>query len=385
MGERGRVSLGVGWITLFLIGIDLFVVSPLLPFISDAYQVSSAMTGWMVTVFAITYAIFAPFFGWLSDKNGRRSYITFGLVLFVISNILTAFAPSFFWLIISRILVGLSVAAIAPLLYAIIGDIAPPNRTGTWLSILASGHLTALWAGAPFGTLLEHFLGWRSVFVALAIMGLILAVVNFITWRNEPKSNSTRNLLGGNLLRIFGSVSVTASWAIAMYALYVYLGAALYSEIRFSSSEIATAIIFYGIGAVIGSLTGGQLTDRFGEKKISKVTLIFLTLVLVCLGIFFTSGIWIYFLLFLWALVGYAGFTSYTARLVVEYPNDRGSAMAWNMTALYIGITLGSMLGGFVISKWGYTFLPYVCSIAAILSFVLSTQKVKETKMESAV
>lgn len=96
MGERGRVSLGVGWITLFLIGIDLFVVSPLLPFISDAYQVSSAMTGWMVTVFAITYAIFAPFFGWLSDKNGRRSYITFGLVLFVISNILTAFAPSFF-------------------------------------------------------------------------------------------------------------------------------------------------------------------------------------------------------------------------------------------------------------------------------------------------
>ncbi|WP_341321536.1 MFS transporter [Solibacillus sp. FSL H8-0523] len=385
MGERGRVSLGVGWITLFLIGIDLFVVSPLLPFISDAYQVSSAMTGWMVTVFAITYAIFAPFFGWLSDKNGRRSYITFGLVLFVISNILTAFAPSFFWLIISRILVGLSVAAIAPLLYAIIGDIAPPNRTGTWLSILASGHLTALWAGAPFGTLLEHFLGWRSVFVALAIMGLILAVVNFITWRNEPKSNSTRNLLGGNLLRIFGSVSVTASWAIAMYALYVYLGAALYSEIRFSSSEIATAIIFYGIGAVIGSLTGGQLTDRFGEKKISKVTLIFLTLVLVCLGIFFTSGIWIYFLLFLWALVGYAGFTSYTARLVVEYPNDRGSAMAWNMTALYIGITLGSMLGGFVISKWGYTFLPYVCSIAAILSFFLSTQKVKETKMESAV
>lgn len=83
------------------------------------------------------------------------------------------------------------------MLYAIIGDIAPPNRTGTWLSILASGHLTALWAGAPFGTLLEHFLGWRSVFVALAIMGLILAVVNFITWRNEPKSNSTRNLLGG--------------------------------------------------------------------------------------------------------------------------------------------------------------------------------------------
>ena len=63
MGLRGRVSLSVGWVTLFLMGTDLFVVSPLLPFISEEYNVSSAMTGWMVTVFAVTYAIAAPFFG----------------------------------------------------------------------------------------------------------------------------------------------------------------------------------------------------------------------------------------------------------------------------------------------------------------------------------
>lgn len=378
MEIRGRASLAVGWITLFLIGIDLFVVSPLLPFISEDYQVSSAMAGWMVTVFAITYAVCAPFFGWLSDKNGRRGYITFGLVLFALSNVLTAFASSFVLLIVSRILVGLSVAAIAPLLYAIIGDIAPPNRTGTWVSILASGHLTALWAGAPFGTLLEYYLSWRSVFIVLAIMGAVLAVVNYKAWGNLSVTQSTRNLFNASLLRIFGSVSVTAGWAISMYALYVYLGAALYSENGFTSSEIAVAIIFFGIGAVLGSLSGGRLTDRFGEQKISKVTLVFLTFALFCLGIFFsTSNYLVYFLLFLWALVGYAAFTSYKARLAVEYPKERGSVMAWNMTALYIGITIGSMLGGFVISNWGYTYLPYVCSIAAILSFIISTQKVK--------
>lgn len=380
MEFSGKVGLSVGWITLFLMGIDLFVVSPLLPFISEAYNVSSAMTGWMVTVFAVTYAFFAPFFGWLSDKNGRRLLITFGLLLFVISNILTAFAPSFFWLIVSRILAGLSVASITPLIYAIIVDTAPPNRTGTWLSIVVSGHLTALWAGAPFGMLLEHFLGWRSVFVIMAVIGAILAVVNFNTWKYVPKIYLTRNLLEGNLLRILGSVSVTTFWAISMYALYVYLGASLYSENRFSSTEIALAITFYGIGAVLGSLISGQLTDRFGERNISKVTLMFLTLIFVCLGIFSTSGDWIYFFLFLWALVGYAGFSSYQARLAVEYSNERGIVMAWNNTALYIGITLGSMIGGFVISKWGYSFLPYVCSIAAVLSFVLSTQKVQETK-----
>lgn len=380
MDLQGRVSLSVGWITLFLMGTDLFVVSPLLPFISEAYHVSSAMTGWMVTVFAVTYAIAAPIFGWASDKNGRGMFITFGLLLFSFSNILTAFSPSFTWLIISRILAGLSVAAITPLIYAIIGDIAPSNRRGAWLSIVVSGHLTALWAGAPVGTLLENFLGWRSVFVVMAVIGTILAIVNFKTWKNAPNSDFTRNRLEGNLLRILGSVSVTTIWAISMYALYVYLGAALYSENGFSSSEIALAVTFYGIGAVLGSLISGQFTDRFGAREISKATLIFLTVILVCLGIFFSTDYWIYFFLFIWAFVGYAGFTSYQARLADEYPKERGIVMAWNNTALYIGITIGSMIGGYVISNWGYPFLPYVCSIAAIISFVLSIQKVQETK-----
>ncbi|WP_174612733.1 MFS transporter [Virgibacillus ihumii] len=380
MTIKGKANLSVGWITLFLMGTDLFVVSPLLPFISEAYKVSPETTGWMVTVFAVTYAFSAPFFGWLSDKKGRRTMITFGLLLFAISNALTAFAPSFSWLIISRILAGLSVASITPLIYAIIGDIAPASRRGTWLSIVVSGHLTALWAGAPLGTVLEYFLGWRSVFVVMAIIGIILAVVNFKTWESIPESDITRKLLEGNMLGILRSVSVTTIWAISMYALYVYLGAALYAENRFSSSEIALAVTFYGVGAVLGSLTSGKLTDKFGEKKVSNASLIFLTLILVCLGIFFSSGDWVYFLLFIWALVGYAGFTSYQARLVVEYPKERGIVMAWNNTALYIGITIGSMIGGYVISIWEYALLPYVCSIAAVASFVLGTQKVKNQK-----
>jgi len=380
----GKLSLSVGWITLFLMGTDLFVVSPLLPYISKAYSVSPTTTGWMVTTFAVTYALSAPLFGWLSDKKGRRTFITLGLLLFSISNLLTAIAPTFLWLIVSRILVGLSVAAITPLIYAIIGDIAPTNRRGTWLSIVVSGHLTALWAGAPLGTILEHFLGWRSVFVVMAIIGAILSIVNFKVWKYNPKKDFSRNLFEGNLLRILGSVSVTTIWSISMYALYVYLGASLYSENRFSSSEIALAVTFYGMGAVLGSLTSGQLTDKIGERQISIASLFFLILILICIGIFFSNGAWVYCLLFLWALVGYGGFTSYQARLAVEYPKQRGIVMAWNNTALYIGITIGSMFGGYVISNWGYTILPYVCSITAFVSFVLSTQKVQRARKESS-
>ncbi|MEC1669485.1 MFS transporter [Bacillus mojavensis] len=207
--------------------------------------------------------------------------------------------------------------------------------------------------------------------------------VNFIAWKSVPSNELTTNLLKGNLIRILGSVSVTAIWAISMYTLYVYLGAALHFNNGFSPAEIALAVTFYGIGAVLGSLSSGQLTDKFGERKISINTLIVLALILLCLGVFFSSGDWLYFFMFIWALVGYAGFTSYQARLAVEYPLERGIVMAWNNTALYIGITLGSMLGGYVISNWGYSTLPYACSIAAVLSFIISTQKRQVLKEKS--
>ncbi|MBB6451637.1 putative MFS family arabinose efflux permease [Salirhabdus euzebyi] len=125
MFQTGRVRLAIGWFTLLIMGTDLFVISPLLPFISQEYGISPAMAGWMVTVFALTYAISAPFFGWLSDKKGKGILITAGLFLFAFSNLLTGLAPSYSWLIISRVLAGLSVASITPLIYAIIGDIAP--------------------------------------------------------------------------------------------------------------------------------------------------------------------------------------------------------------------------------------------------------------------
>jgi predicted MFS family arabinose efflux permease len=367
----------VGWVTFFLIGTDLFVISPLLPFIAETYAVSSATAGWMVTVFAVGYAGGAPFFGWFSDRRGRNSLITFGLLLFTVSDALSALAPTFGWLMVGRFLAGLSVASITPLIYAIIGDLAPAGRRGTWISIIVSGYMTSLLAGAPFGSMLEHYFGWRSVFVVLACLGAVLMVVNDLTWRTVASGAATSKRSEGHLPRILGSVSVTAIWSTAMYTLYVYLGAALYSVNGFTSFDIAIAVTLYGVGAVSGSLMGGRLSDRFGVVVLSKAALLLLSLILIGMGILFSSGYWIYALLLFWAMVGYSAFTSYQARLATEYPEERGTVMAWNMTALYVGITLSSMIGGYVITNWGYNLLPYVCSVAALISFALSMQKVQ--------
>jgi predicted MFS family arabinose efflux permease len=279
-------------------------------------------------------------------------------------------------LIISRIFAGLSVASITPLVYAIIGDTALPERRGAWLSVVVSGHLMALWAGAPIGTLLEQFLGWRSVFICLAAIAALLSILNFRVWASINKVHSAEEQAKGSPIRIIFAVSATTFWAIAMYALYVFLGTGLVLYNHFSSGELAASITAYGMGAVIGSLSSGRVTDKIGARMVSVLSTAMLIGILVLLGIFFSSGTLVYFMLFLWALVGYTSFTSYQARLAEEFPETRGMVLALNNTALYIGITLGSILGSFVIAKFGFYILPFICSgIALIGSLICSIRK----------
>jgi len=372
---KEAIYLFTGWFTLFIIGTDLFVISPLLPFIAKEYEITPAVAGWLVTVFSLMYAISAPLFGWLSDRKGRRLFIIFGLLSFSLSNFLTAFSSSFAMLITSRIFAGLSVASITPIVYAIIGDTALPERRGVWLSTVVSGHLMALWVGAPIGTLLEQFLGWRSVFMSLAAIAALLAILNFKVWASINKVHSAEARTKGSVIRIISAVSVTTFWAIAMYALYVFLGTGLVLYNHFSSSELAASITAYGIGAVIGSLSSGRVTDKIGARMVSIFSTALLIGILALLGFFFSSGTLVYFLLFLWALIGYTSFTSYQARLAEEFPETRGMALALNNTALYIGITLGSMIGGFIITKWGFFTLPFICSGVALISSLISTKR----------
>ncbi|MBC2727236.1 MFS transporter [Desulfosporosinus sp.] len=372
---KEAIYLLTGWFTLFIIGTDLFVISPLLPFIAKEYGITPAVAGWLVTVFSLMYAISAPLFGWLSDRKGRRLFIVFGLLSFSLANFLTAISSSFAMLIASRIFAGLSVASITPLVYAIIGDTALPERRGVWLSTVVSGHLMALWAGAPIGILLEQFLGWRSVFISLATFAALLTILNFRVWALINRVPSAEAQTKGNALKIISAVSVTTFWAIAMYALYVFLGTGLVLYNHFSSSELAASITAYGIGAVTGSLSSGRVTDKIGARMVSIFSTAMLIGILNLLGFCFSSGIWIYLLLFLWAFIGYTSFSSYQARLAEEFPEIRGMALALNNTALYIGITLGSMLGGIIITKWGFYILPFICSGVALISSLISIKR----------
>ncbi|MGH3400347.1 MAG: MFS transporter, partial [Streptosporangiaceae bacterium] len=175
-----------GWLTLFLVGTDLFVISPLLPRIASSLNVSPALAGLTVTVFALAYLAGGPALGALADRHGHARVLTAALLLFAGANLATGFSASLAALLAARAVAGLAASGITPSVYALISAAAPAERRATWLATVTSGLLLALVTGAPAGSLLGSALGWPATFSVLAGAAGAMFVVTWVATRRRP-------------------------------------------------------------------------------------------------------------------------------------------------------------------------------------------------------
>src|ERR1700681_4880169 len=125
------VQLVVAWLTMFLVGTELFVMSPLLPLLAADYHISATIAGLSVTVFSLTYMVSAPIFGYLSDRIGRRRVLICSLITFAVANLLTASAASLPWLLAVRLFAGAAAAGGAPSIFGLVSGGEPPARRAT--------------------------------------------------------------------------------------------------------------------------------------------------------------------------------------------------------------------------------------------------------------
>jgi predicted MFS family arabinose efflux permease len=356
-------QLAIAWLTMFVIGSDLFVVSPLLPLISADYAVPPASAGLSVTVFAVTYMLSAPALGHLADRVGRVRVLSCCLCAFGAANLLTAIAGDFTWLLATRIIAGAAAAGVSPSIYAL-------ERRATRLAIVVSGLLMSLSVGTPLGLLTAASLGWPVVFAALAALSLVLAWANNRVWRHSPAAKSraappdrlTPTVLAARL-------APTVLWSAALYAVYTYLGEGL-SASGYSTEQIAEAILFYGCGAIAGTLIGGRVADRLGASMTISIALSGLSLCLILLLAALHLGVIVDCAFGLASLSAQLFFPAQQLRLGNQFPNNRAAILAWNNSALFLGISLGSLIGGQAVAFGGFETDLIIAAAIAIVGWI---------------
>lgn len=119
---------------MFAVAVGYGIVLPVLPFLIErlagtaAPAALSSHTGLLTGAYTLALFLFAPFWGWLSDRHGRRRVLLLGLGGFAITLMLFALVDSLPLLYVGRVLSGLFAAAVAPVGYALLGDHAPTKE-----------------------------------------------------------------------------------------------------------------------------------------------------------------------------------------------------------------------------------------------------------------
>ena len=364
--------LAVAWLTMFVIGTDLFVVSPLLPLIAADYQVLPAQAGLGVAAFALTYMTSAPLLGHLADRIGRRRMLTFCLFGFTVANLLTASATNFTWLLAARLFAGAAAAGVSPSLYALVSGLAPPDRRATRLALVVSGLLVSLSFGAPIGGLVGASFGWANVFAILASFSLLLLWANRRVWPEDYCSDQiAAQQHTWAIASLITRLAPMVAWSTALYGVYIYLGAGL-TACGFSPEEIAVIILFYGCGAIGGILIGGRMVDRLGAKLTSGVGLAGLCASLLLVQFAIDAGMLVAFAFAAASMAAQLFFPAQQAGLVDDFPARRATVLAWNNSALFLGISLGSVVGGLTISHGGFTANLRISVVIAIVGWMIN-------------
>jgi len=367
------IRLATGWITLFVMGTDLFVISPLLPAIAADFATSAALAGLSVTLFSIVYMVTAPVLGHIADRLGRLNTLTACLLVFGVANVLTAFAGSFVWLLVARIIAGAAAAGVSPSVYALVGDAAPAGRRATWLGVAVSGLLLSLSIGTPIGTVAGEAFGWQAVFLALALASIGLAVLNRYLWAGKslgaPAAAAPDQPPGHAALA--RRLAPTIAWATALYAMYTYLGAGL-TDYGYSAEHIASALAAYGAGALLGTLAGGRIADWRGVKFATGLGIAGLGAAFLALGAALGSGGPVELLLGIASAAAQIFFPAQQAGLANDFPDQRATVLAWNNSALFLGISLGSLLGGQAMAHGGFAADVLMSSGIALVAWLVN-------------
>lgn len=371
--------------SMFALGTDAFVVAGVLPVIAREMHVTESLAGQLVTVFSFTYGLGAPVLAALAGRWSRNRVLLSALAAFSLFNLASALAPTFALLLLTRVLVGCSAALFGPLAYTVGTSLAPPEKRGRALALVASGLTTSTVLGSPLGTWVGEYFGWRFSFGMVAgLSGLAFAA---LLLGGLPRAEQTPALSLRTRLapvkepRLLLALVPALVWNLGIYLIYTYIAPLLQQNLHIT--DVSLFLVAFGLGPMLGTWFVGALVDRVGSVRPVLVSLMAL-IILEPLVALFTHSVSVAFaLLFLWGLCGSLLFTPQQHRLLRLAPEHANVILALNNSTFYLGIAGGAALGGAALRVVAITQLGWigaVCMLLALALFALSMRSWRKTK-----
>lgn len=308
--------------------------------------------------FGITALVCRPYAGRLSDERGRLPLMAFGAALCAVGMVLMPFAESLTTVVVLRLLQGVAEAAFFVAGFALLVDLAPPDRLGEALSYNSLGLYLGIAVGPPIGELLLEQWGFDVAWYGAT--ALSLAAVALLPLIGEPERDES---LGGHGKLIHRpGIPASLGFFASLLAISGFLTfASLHSE-QIGLENTSVALLTYGCVVVFCRVAFAKVPDRLPSLPLGagSLTVIAAGLV-VCATWLEPAGLMVGVVLM---AVG-VSFTTpafFSAVFATASPAERGAAAGTASAFIDLGLGFGPIALGIVARSQG---IPWAFAVGA--------------------
>ena len=270
--------------TMIVIMLGFGIVMPIMPFYIDKLGASGRDLGWLVAVYSLMQLIFAPIWGSVSDRVGRKPVLIVGIVGYAVFLILFGLATQLWMLFLARSLAGILSSATYPSMMAFISDSTTPEERGDGMGKLGAAMGLGVILGPGIGGWLASDSLSLPFFIAAGLAVVTLALVAMFLPESLPPAARQQTKVR--------TVDFKALWAALRSPIGILLGMAflvsfgltsfegifgLYALQKFDygTEQVGTIMVVVGlVAAAVQGILIGPMTKRWGEPFVIKLSLL---------------------------------------------------------------------------------------------------------------
>jgi MFS transporter, SHS family, lactate transporter len=281
VSEGHRAALFAGFLGWTLDAFDFFLVGLSLTAIAAEFHKTDAEIALSITLTLAFRPVGAFIFGLLADRYGRRLPLIIDLIFFSVVEVLSGLAPNYVTFLALRALFGIGMGGEWGVGASLAMEKVPPKQRGVLSGLLQEGYAAGYMLAAICYFLVFPRWGWRPMFFIGGLPALLAIFVRLRVKESEVWKK-TRHESWGGLGR-----GIASHWKLFIYLVLLMMMMNFVSHgtqdmyptllkraWHFSPQKVAVVTAFTMVGAIVGGLLFGLLSDRFGRRRSMIVALL---------------------------------------------------------------------------------------------------------------